>query len=95
MDHGILNLPLSKRGNIDREIDRYKAAQAAGKRSAACERRKQMKADREIAVRLLGEAAAERIEGLASKCGVTTKVMRDELRRKAYWEPKVVIGVLG
>lgn len=28
LDHGLLNVPLSKRGNIDAEIDRYKADRA-------------------------------------------------------------------
>ena len=35
VDHGMLNVPLSKRGNIDRDIDRWKAQEAdANKRRA-------------------------------------------------------------
>lgn len=33
LDHGILNVPLSKRGNIDAQIDKYKAEQAAIKKA--------------------------------------------------------------
>lgn len=29
MDHGILNIPLAKRGDIDAQIDSYKAEKAA------------------------------------------------------------------
>jgi hypothetical protein len=32
LDHGALNVPLSKRGNIDRDIDRLKAAEAKASR---------------------------------------------------------------
>ncbi|MDF2434751.1 MAG: hypothetical protein JWP44_4382, partial [Mucilaginibacter sp.] len=28
LDHGVLNVPLAKRGNIDRQIDAYKREQA-------------------------------------------------------------------
>lgn len=35
LDHGILNVPLGKRGNIDREIDRWKAEQKMLKRQQA------------------------------------------------------------
>ena len=34
LDHGVLNVPLAKRGNIDAQIDRYKAQQAAEARAA-------------------------------------------------------------
>jgi len=33
LDHGLLNLPLSKRGDIDAEIDRLKACRAAKARA--------------------------------------------------------------
>lgn len=35
LDHGMLNVPLAKRGNIDAQIDRYKADQAKTAREAA------------------------------------------------------------
>lgn len=49
MDHGVLNLPLSRRGNIDAQIDAYKAQQAAEARRVQADGRKQMAADRKAA----------------------------------------------
>lgn len=34
LDHGVLNVPLAKRGNIDAQIDRFKREQAAERRNA-------------------------------------------------------------
>lgn len=39
IDHGTLNVPLSKRGDIDKQIDAYKAQQAALDKLAAKLRR--------------------------------------------------------
>ena len=33
LDHGVLNVPLAKRGNIDTQIDRYKREKEIAKRN--------------------------------------------------------------
>ncbi len=62
-DHGELNVPLSKRGDIDREIDRYKASAAKARKQAAREhsaRFREAKALLKDAFRTLETVAARR-----------------------------------
>ena len=35
LDHGVLNVPLGKRGNIDAQIDAHKAQQAKAAKASA------------------------------------------------------------
>lgn len=49
LDHGTLNIPLSRRGDIDAQIDAYKAQQAAETRRTQADGRKQMAAERKAA----------------------------------------------
>lgn len=90
MDHGILNVPLSKRGNIDAEIDRYKAAEARTRRAAS----RQSHADRVAARAALNAASDERLSGLAGKLGLTIKQTRARLRSECISSPRLVLGFL-
>lgn len=46
IDHGTLNIPLAKRGNIDAQLDAYKREQAKERRAEAAERTKARRAAR-------------------------------------------------
>lgn len=90
LDHGILNVPLSKRGNIDNEIDRYKRMQAAAqnaerKAALATHRENQAEAKRILCAL---EAAPGLIETKAAARGVTRNVLVKMLRDIASSQPK-------
>ncbi|MBD2797697.1 hypothetical protein ID856_14300, partial [Xenorhabdus sp. 18] len=67
LDHGALNVPLHKRGNIDREIDKWKNEQAADRRKRMAEINYQREQERKEAARLFK---------LADK-----KLMKEEAKR--------------
>ena len=94
LDHGILNVPLSRRGDIDREIDRHKAAQAS---KAAAERKTravQSKADKARALEMLAAFPSEKLEALAGRIGKTPAADIGHLRSECHWQPAFVIKVL-
>lgn len=87
----MLNVPLSKRGDIDSELDAYKRdhdrlKRAKAKAQAAIQRDlvKQAKAHVE-------SLAAERIAALAVKFGKTPKQTKDYLLSQAFWQPVLII----
>ncbi len=91
LDHGILNVPLAKRGDIDAQIDRYKAEQ---KRQAALKR----KADAAILAgqRALAKAAVaampdERAAELMQRTGLTRKQIDKKLNSIAHWTPDRIL----
>ncbi|NKI68914.1 hypothetical protein GN109_05730 [Collimonas pratensis] len=93
LDHGILNVPLAKRGNLDAQIDAYKAEQAAAaqeKREAAIATNRENKA---VAKVLLAELIA--FEGLVDNKAARAKISRKELIEIltgwAKWEPAKII----
>lgn len=93
LDHGTLNLPLSKRGNIDAQIERYKADQARQQRAERRTRNVQHAADQARAKELLADVTDERMAELAAKCGVTVAKLRKQLKSDAHWQPRTVIGI--
>lgn len=93
LDHGILNIPLSKRGNIDNQIDAYKAEQAKEARVANRTRAEKLAADRIEAKALLAAAPKDRLVALAAKCNMTVTELRSQLKSDAHWAPRAVIGI--
>lgn len=94
LDHGTLNIPLAKRGDIDAQIDRYKAdqailAEAARKTSAAI-----TKDGRVIAKALVAKVSDEKLQRLATKSGLTIAAARKKLASMAHWQPEMVIAAL-
>lgn len=94
LDHGILNVPLSKRGNIDRDIDAYKAQQAAQARAKA-------KADAALrdeqkgqALAMIDRLSAVRVSELARHVGRTPKQLVKWLKSEAHWRPQFVLRAL-
>ena len=55
LDHGVLNIPLSKRGDIDKDIDRYKADKAKQDKAEAKETAVKRKTDKQEAKEMLAE----------------------------------------
>lgn len=91
MDHGILNVPLAKRGDIDAQIDRYKAGVQRDERKAAAERRAKLKADREEAKRLVAECPEARIQELMAKYSTSRSLLISKLQSIAHWTPAAIL----
>jgi hypothetical protein len=95
LDHGVLNVPLAKRGNIDAQIDAYKREQARVAnvaRKAASVQRKSDKATAKVCLTLI----LNRPELLAAKAealNVTVKDLREQLRNWSIWEPKKLMSL--
>jgi hypothetical protein len=93
LDHGILNLPLAKRGNVDAQIDAYKARQEASaeaKRKAAVAASRALKADAKQALAEL-LAAPALLQAKADKAGMTRTALIVTLKDWANYSPKKVI----
>lgn len=91
LDHGVLNLPLSKRADTLfglRRVD-VEAAQAGQKRQQAA----QLKADKAQAKALLAEHQAAILARHGAKFGTTA--LREMLDQWAKWEPKKLITFVG
>ncbi|HEM8495344.1 MULTISPECIES: hypothetical protein [Burkholderia] len=95
LDHGLLNLPLAKRGDIDAQIDAYKREQAAAEKAARKALIAQLKQDKEAAKPVLMRLFAdpELIKRKAAEMNVTPKALRDQLKSWATWQPKNLIAL--
>lgn len=94
MDHGILNTPLRSRGNIDAQIDRYKADQAAQRKVARKATHAQVTADRSEAKNLIAGMSSERLAALCLRCNLRPSVMLARLKSDAHWQPTFIIKLL-
>lgn len=94
MDHGLLNLPLARRGNIDAQIDRYKAAELAASNTARLARNQARKAAKARAVALLGDVEEGLLARLAARAGLSVAGMRKRLVSDCHWQPDAVIALL-
>lgn len=93
-DHGILNVPLAKRGNIDARIDAYKRDQAKAAKAKARAVAADVKALAVTAKALVDNLPAERLAVLANKSGLTVTQAHKKLRSMAHWSPAFVIRSL-
>lgn len=91
LDHGELNVPLAKRGDIDAQIDQYKAEQAAVKKTEARTRSAEFKADKARAKELFAEVGDTMIARHGEKLG--EKELRKTLDSMVKWEPKKFIAL--
>jgi hypothetical protein len=90
LDHGVLNVPLAKRGNIDAQIDAYKREQALMAKEQRRAAAVQLKADKAEA-KLIFEAILQHptlLTEKAAKHGTTVVKLRTILRSWTTWEPK-------
>lgn len=89
LDHGILNIPLAKRGNIDAQLDAYKARQsadAAVARKAAAEAHRTAKAAAKVALAAL-VADKDLIATKAANSSCTPRNLIAILTDWSKWEP--------
>ncbi|MBG5972350.1 hypothetical protein I5F07_03095 [Proteus vulgaris] len=94
LDHGILNVPLSKRGNIDTQLDKYKAEQAILEKDKSDLAKSAFVDNKEIAQELWSKVDKELIKLDARRRGMKFSELRDILHELVKWQPKKAIKVL-
>lgn len=95
LDHGMLNVPLAKRGDIDAQLDTYKAEQAAEAKRAGKASAAQTAELRARAKAIVAAMTVERIAELAAKCKTTPAKVRSVMQSNAHWQPAMVIKAEG
>lgn len=91
LDHGVLNIPLSKRGNIDNQIDAYKSSQAKGATVARKAAAQLLVEQRMKAKAIIAGMSDERIAAMAAKHATTTSKVLQMLKSIAYFTPAQLI----
>lgn len=93
LDHGILNTPLSKRGDIDAQLDRYKRDQAAEAMAASKARAARLRELKVEAKQALADikAAPGLLDAKAAKLGVTKAKLVAQLTDWSKWQPVELI----
>jgi hypothetical protein len=94
-DHGELNVPLSKRSDINAELDRKKAADRKRGRIEAKQLAIQNGQVRQMAKNLVAALSAEDIARFATKMSVSKSVAIRKLRSEAHWNPNAIIRAFG
>lgn len=90
IDHGMLNLPLAKRGNLNAQIDAHKAAIQRELRQRATQGRADRKAARAAVVAMSDERCIA-----FSKGQMTAKQARAKLLSIARFTPASILNVVG
>ena len=90
-DTAVINIPLSKRGNIDAEIDRWKARKAKEERDAWKAQQAQHKIDQAKAKEMVAQLSDERAAELMASLKLTRKQLMTQLNRAAHWRPAQIL----
>lgn len=94
LDHGMLNIPLSKRGDIDAQIDRYKASQsrqAKARNKATLAAQRAAIAEAKAAIAAVSDA---RMAEIGKPLGLTAKATRAQFLSAAWSRPAVVTAAM-
>lgn len=90
-DHGELNVPLHKRGDIDAQIDKYKADQAKAEKAERTSRAATLKTNRADAKAAVAALPDQRITELMAKFCLTRVNLLRRLNSIAHWQPDVIL----
>ena len=93
-DPAVVNVPLSKRGDIDAQIDRYKAEQEKAKRAADAAHRANKALLIDEARRLFDAAPDSAFAAMAERHGKTAKQVRASLKSYVRARPQWIIDLL-
>ncbi|MFN6506317.1 hypothetical protein [Xanthomonas translucens] len=94
IDHGVLNVPLTKRGNIDTAIDRYKAQQQRETEAVMRGLRNARAAARTEALALIERMTDEHVSRWALRLKCQARSVRKRLRSEAGLNPTLVLRAL-
>lgn len=92
LDHGILNVPLEKRGNFHKELDDYLAAEKRRKEDELFLRKSRFEADQKEAKKLYLLIERETIKSHAKRLGLKFSELRDDLKGMCNSHPKKAIA---
>ena len=95
IDHGVLNVPLAKRGDIDAQLDAYKRDAAHEERQRAKALAYETKLLRERAKAIVANLPVERIAKGGKVAGMTVAQYRKRLMSAAHWQPNIILRVYG
>lgn len=93
LDHGVLNLPLSKRGNIDKQIDQYKVEQSKLEKEKNDLKKMDHLDDQKIAKPAFESLTKDDFQNYANRAGIKLSEAKSELKSMAHWQPKKAIKV--
>lgn len=93
-DQAMVNVPLSKRGNIDAQIDKHKQTEASKSRATGNELRKQEKADRIEAKRLAELHGKQLAAKTAEKSGKSIEEVVDYINHLISVNPEAILKLL-
>lgn len=93
LDHGTLNVPLAKRGNIDNQLDRYKKEQAAVENKKREIRNSEHVDAKSVAKPMFDTLSSDHIKAYADKAGIKPSEAKKELKSMAHWQPEKAIKV--
>lgn len=93
-DHGILNVPLSKRGNIDAQIDAYLTNEVRARELRVLEARREFQEDKKRAYALIAALPDTKVATLARASGCRRGSVRKLLRERADVHPRTVWSAL-
>lgn len=89
-DHGELNIPLHKRGNLDAEIDKRLAMIERTRRDFYRGLARKFDADRADAKALIARMGEAHVEEWAARLGCQKRSVRKRLRDHAQINPRIV-----
>lgn len=95
LDHGVLNVALYKRGNIDAQIDKYKAQQTRIKADQRDVRHSNNVAAEKQAKAMFETLNKEHFQYYANLLGITRREAKAELKSDTHWNPSRAIQVMG
>lgn len=93
LDHGVLNIPLAKRGNIDNQLDQYKKQQAANEKEKRDIQKMAFNDVQKIAKPMFETLNQDHIQHYATKANITLSKAKQELKSMGHWQPKKAIKV--
>ena len=93
LDHGTLNVPLAKRGNIDNQLDRYKKEQAAVENKKREIRNSEHVDAKSVAKPMFDTLSSDHIKVYADKAGIKPSEAKKELKSMAHWQPEKAVKV--
>ena len=95
LDHGVLNVPLFKRGDIDAQLDAYKRNAAREERQLRKVLAFETKCLRERAKAAVANLSVERLAKSGKAAGMTAAQYRKWLMSQAHWQPSLILSVYG
>lgn len=94
LDHGILNVPLNKRGNFHKELDDHLEAEAKRKRKAAQDAKFLNEEARAEAWRLFSLIDKDLIKQQASKRNMRVSELKEVIRSMCNDRPRATLKVI-